>query len=142
MKDLVQSALNGYVKSYKDNDKDLFLSLWDSSAIFEDPVGTNPCKGIEAISEFWDFGHVPGMTITPTQVETVVCGSEGILKAVMEVRNISDNSGMDIAIVDHFVINNEGKILSGRAIWDEACISQPNTSTTLEINLDEFKKRG
>ena len=25
--------------------------------VFEDPVGSDPCKGIEAIGNFWDFAH-------------------------------------------------------------------------------------
>lgn len=30
---------------------------------------------------------------------------------------------MDISIVDHFVINDSGKIISGRAFWDQNSIS-------------------
>ena len=142
MKEMVQSALNNYVLAYKNNDKDLFKSLWDDEAVFEDPVGADPCNGIEAICAFWDFGHSEGMQITPTKVETVICSNEGILKAVMEVRNINDNSGMDISIVDHFVVDGRGKITSGRAFWDESSISQPKNVNTIEINVDDFKDRG
>ena len=102
----------------------------------------DPCNGIEAICAFWDFGHSEGMQITPTKVETVVCSNEGILKAVMEVRNINDNSGMDISIVDHFVVDERGKITSGRAFWDESSISQPKNVNTIEINVEDFKDRG
>ena len=52
MKDKVQAALNGYVLAYDNNDKLLFKSLWDDEAIFEDPVGADPCVGIEAICDF------------------------------------------------------------------------------------------
>ena len=90
MKEKVQSALDNYVLAYTNNDKSLFRSLWDDQAIFEDPVGADPCIGIEAICEFWDFGHASGMEITPKNVETVICSNEGILKATMEVRNINE----------------------------------------------------
>jgi steroid delta-isomerase len=142
MKEKVQLALDNYVLSYSTNDKKLFSSLWDDEAVFEDPVGAEPCKGIEAICAFWDFGHVDGMEITPTNIETVICANEGILKAVMEVRNINDNSGMDISIVDHFVVNEAGKIISGRAFWDESSISQPSNVGSIDINVDDFKDRG
>ena len=122
MKEKVQSALDNYVLAYKNNDKELFRSLWDDRAIFEDPVGSKPCNGIEAICAFWDFGHSDGMEIKPTNVEPVICSNAGFLNAVMEVRNINDNSGMDIAIVDHFIVNAEGKIESGRAFWDLSLI--------------------
>lgn len=141
MKEIVQSALENYVLAYTNNDKELFLSLWSPEAIFEDPVGADPCIGIEAISAFWDFGHVEGMSILPANVQTVVCGNEGILKAVMKVRNASDNSGMDIAIVDHFIVNDDGKIISGRAFWDENSITQPEDINAIDINIDDFKER-
>ncbi len=142
MKEMVQSALDNYVLAYKNNDKALFRSLWDDKAVFEDPVGAEPCNGIEAICAFWDFGHSDGMEINPTNVETVICSNEGILKAVMEVRNINDNSGMDISIVDHFIINESGKITSGRAFWNESSISQPDDVSLIDINVDDFKDRG
>jgi steroid delta-isomerase len=142
MKEKVQLALDNYVLAYSTNDKKLFSSLWDDEAIFEDPVGAEPCKGIEAICAFWDFGHVDGMEITPSNIETVICANEGILKAVMEVRNTNDNSGMNISIVDHFVINEAGKIISGRAFWDESSIAQPSKVKSMDINVDDFKDRG
>ena len=142
MKEMVQSALDNYVLAYKNNDKELFQSLWDDHAVFEDPVGADPCNGIEAICAFWDFGHSNGMEIVPTNVETVICANEGILKAVMQVRNIADNSGMDISIVDHFNINERGKIISGRAFWDESTITQPKDVNSIDINVDDFKDRG
>ena len=142
MKEMVQSALDNYVLAYKNNDKALFRSLWDDKAVFEDPVGAEPCNGIEAICAFWDFGHSDGMEINPTNVETVICSNEGILKAVMQVRNMNDNSGMDISIVDHFIINESGKITSGRAFWNESSISQPDDVSSIDINVDDFKDRG
>ena len=141
MKEKVQAAIDNYVLAYTNNDKELFLSLWSSEAIFEDPVGAEPCAGIDAISAFWDFGHVEGMSILPADVQTVVCGNEGILKAVMMVRNTSDNSGMDISIVDHFIINSDGKIDSGRAFWDENSISQPDDVNSIDIDINDFKDR-
>ena len=142
MKEMVQSALDNYVLAYKNNDKELFQSLWDDHAVFEDPVGAEPCNGLEAICAFWDFGHSNGMEIIPTNAETVICANEGILKAVMQVRNIADNSGMDISIVDHFIINERGKIISGRAFWDESTITQPKDVNSIDINVDDFKDRG
>ena len=52
MKEKVQAAIDNYVLAYTNNDKELFTSLWAPDAIFEDPVGAEPCVGIEAISAF------------------------------------------------------------------------------------------
>ena len=46
MKEMVQAALDNYVLAYKNNDKNLFRSLWDDAAIFEDPVGADPCLSL------------------------------------------------------------------------------------------------
>ena len=39
MEDKTRAAMEGYVEAYTKNEKDLFLELWDSNAVFEDPVG-------------------------------------------------------------------------------------------------------
>ena len=49
---------------------------------------------------------------------------------------------MDISIVDHFIVNESGKIISGRAFWDEASISQPHDINSIDINVEDFKDRG
>ena len=59
----------------------------------------------------------------------------------MEVRNTNENTGMDISIVDHFVVNTDGKILSGRAFWDESSISSPSNIKSIDVNVDDFKDR-
>jgi len=142
IKDKVYNAINNYAEAYRNDDKELFLSLWHEEAIFEDPVGSEPCKGIEAISAFWDFAHPEGQSINPNDVKITVCANEGILQATMQVRNKSNNTGMDIQVVDHFIVNDNGKILSGRAFWDESNMTIPDNLESFDVNLDEFKDRG
>ena len=60
----------------------------------------------------------------------------------MQVRNDNDNSGMDISIVDHFIVNDDGKIISGRAFWDDGSITSPDNLESLTVNIDDFKDRG
>jgi len=118
----VLEVMQSYIKAYRDNDKDYFLTLWESEAVFEDPVGAEPMVGINAISEFWDFGHT-GFSIVPKDESFLVCGEEGILQAIMQVRNKEDGSGMDIKIIDHFQVSDTNKIIHLRAFWDESSIT-------------------
>ena len=74
MEDKTRAAMEGYVEAYTKNEKDLFLELWDSNAVFEDPVGSDPCKGIEAIGNFWDFAHAEGMTTLLQMLVTLFVG--------------------------------------------------------------------
>ena len=78
MKEKVQSAMDNYVLAYRNNDKSLFRSLWDDEAVFEDPVGADPCNGIEAICAFWDFAKVPKCTYSFYSIAWI--GSHRILK--------------------------------------------------------------
>ena len=103
MKDKVYNAVKKYTEAYKNDDKELFLSIWDKDAIFEDPVGSEPCKGIDAISAFWDFAHPEGQSINPNDIKITVCANEAILQATMKamhlcVHELDDN--IDDILID------------------------------------------
>ena len=38
MEDKTRAAMEGYVEAYTKNEKNLFIELWDSNAVFEDPA--------------------------------------------------------------------------------------------------------
>jgi len=49
---------------------------------------------------------------------------------------------MNISIIDHFIINDAGKIITGRAFWNETSISQPTDIKSMDVFIDDFKDRG
>ena len=61
--------------------------------------------------------------LIPRDESFIVCGDEGILEAVMQVRGLEDGSGMDIKIIDHFRVTKENKIAHLRAFWDQSSIT-------------------
>jgi steroid delta-isomerase len=122
----VRDVLQQYVKAWGTNDKELFLSIMAPDVVFCDPVGTPEFRGPEGLSNFWDFAHAgPPRTLTPALQEIRACANEGILRFVMQVRIPAENKGLDLSIVEYVLVDDDGKIKSLRAFWDETNASQP-----------------
>ena len=85
-------------------------------AVVEDPVGTDPYRGIEAICGFYEGGLGAGAKLELTGNPRCAGNSVAFpFQVVMDA--------MRIEIIDVFELNAEGKIQSMRAYW-----SQANTS--------------
>ncbi|MCB1614844.1 MAG: nuclear transport factor 2 family protein [Pseudomonadales bacterium] len=116
---VIEQRLADYLESYRQEDKQAWLSLFSDNVVFEDPVGKPEIVGIQAMSDFWDKGHNGMLTLEPTPAKRmIVCGNEAILVFTMKVR-MQDGSGFNIHPVDHFVFDESGKVSRLRAFWDE-----------------------
>jgi steroid delta-isomerase len=136
--DQVSRAIENYVKAWATNDKKLFLSLFAPDAQWWDPVGTPPFKGLEGVEKFWDFAHQDGgRTLEPRIEEIRACGNEGILRFTMQVRIPAKRQALDLSIIDHFSIDDSGRILTARAFWDESSVSTPAGWQPFAPNVSE-----
>ena len=136
--DDTRKALNNYIKAWATNDKALLMSILSADAVFCDPVGSPEFVGHEGIGKFWDFSHMgEGRTLTPVLQEIRACGSEGILRFVMQVRIPSANQGLDLSIVEYVQIDDAGKIKSLRAFWDETSVAKPEGMDLFNPNVSE-----
>ena len=134
----VRRAIENYVKAWATNDRKLFLSLFAPDAQWWDPVGTPPFKGLEGVERFWNFAHQDsGRTLEPRIEEIRACGSEGILRFTMQVRIPAKRQALDLSIVDHFSLDDEGRILTARAFWDESSVSIPAGWQPFAPNVSE-----
>ena len=137
--DDVRKALNNYIKAWATNDRDLLMSILSADAVFCDPVGSPEFVGHEGIGKFWDFSHMgEGRTLTPVLQEIRACGSEGILRFIMQVRIPSANQGLDLSIVEYVQIDDAGKIKSLRAFWDETSVAKPDGMDLFNPNVSEI----
>ena len=75
--------------------------------------------------------------MTPKLQEIRACGSEGILRFIMQVRLPDVNQGLDLSIVEYVQINDEGKIKSLRAFWDETSVAKPDGMDLFIPNVAE-----
>jgi steroid delta-isomerase len=137
--DDTRKALNNYIKAWATNDKALLMSILSADAVFCDPVGSPEFVGHEGIGKFWDFSHMgEGRTLTPVLQEIRACGSEGILRFVMQVRIPSANQGLDLSIIEYVKIDDAGKIKSLRAFWDETSVAKPDGMDLFNPNVSEI----
>jgi steroid delta-isomerase len=122
----VRQTLETYIKAWATNDKALLLSILSEKAVFCDPVGTPEFVGHEGIGRFWDFAHQGAKReLTPVLEEIRACANEGILRFTMQVRVPAANQGLNLSIIEYVVIDDDGKIESLRAFWDETNASVP-----------------
>ena len=121
-----RAIIENYVRAWKTNDRELLLSLFAEDASWEDPVGTPAFVGHEGVARFWEFAHVEdGRTLTPVPHKIMACGNEGVLHFTMQVRLPAANQGLDLVVIDQFILDEQGKIKSAKAYWDEQCVSCP-----------------
>lgn len=116
-----RAAVQAYVDAWARNDREALLNAFADDATWVDPAGTPPWYGRTKIGEFWDMAHAGGVTLTPVVHRIVVCGSEAVLVFRMEVRT-PGGGGMGIEAYDQMLVNDQGKIQSGRAFWDQGCV--------------------
>ena len=124
---IVKAVIEKYVEAWTNDDRALLLSIFAEDATWADPVGTPEFRGHEGLNQFWEFAHAgPPRTLTAVPHQIIACANEGILRFTMQVRVSSENKGLDLSVVDHFVLNEDGKIQSGQAFWDETCVTCPD----------------
>jgi steroid delta-isomerase len=78
-----------------------------------------------------------GRTLEPRIEEIRACGNEGILRFTMQVRIPAKRQALDLSIVDHFSLDDEGRILTARAFWDESSVSIPAGWQPFAPNVSE-----
>ena len=136
--DDVRTTVQKYIEAWTSGDKQLLLSIFAEDAVWCDPVGTPAFVGHQGIAAFWDFAHQDSAReLTPEVNRIVVCANEAILDFTMKVRIRHLNQGLDLRVVDRFVLNDQGKIQSASAYWDESSASAPAGMDFFVPNIDE-----
>jgi steroid delta-isomerase len=104
------TAVNRYVEAFANSDIDIIKNLYSHDAVVEDPVGTDPHKGMDAIVAFYTTGLTAGAKLELTG--PVRCaGNTAAFPFVCKVGDISIN------IIDVFEFNDAGKVTSMKAYW-------------------------
>ena len=139
---VVREVINRYVEAWARGDKPLLLSIFAEDAVWCDPAGTPAFTGHQGVSAFWDFAHQDSARqLSPKVHRIVACGNEGVLDFTMQVRLPHLNQGLDLRVLDRFVINDAGRIQTATAYWDESCASAPEGMQFFVPNIDEAYKK-
>ena len=135
---VVRQVIETYVRAWASGDRDLVLSVFAADCLWNDPVGTPPFKGHAGVGHFWDFAHQDGTRrLTPRVQRVIACANEGILHFVMEVRVPHLNQGLDLTVIERFVLNEQGKIQLAQAYWDEGCAAVPQGMQLFAPDISE-----
>ena len=115
-KDEVRALLQRYCDAMNGRDRERWLDCFADDAVQEDPVGTPPNVGREAIGRFFDANEVP-VTLSLTD-DPLVLGDEVL--AFLRVEADMGGQQMTIPrIVDHIVLTEDGtRFQSLRAFFD------------------------
>lgn len=112
----VRAAVDSYVAAYQQNDRAQLLEAFAPDGAMEDPVGTPPHVGRDAIGAFWDSAHQLAERLSFDVRDVVVCGSEAVM--VFQIKAEMGDGGLLIDAVDVFEVDDDGKITQVKAFFD------------------------
>lgn len=86
------------------------------TAVWHDPVGQPPHKGIDAIATFYDQARTMADKIEMKPSDVIVCGNEACM--VFEIVATIGDGTMIMDAVETFVLDDAAKIVGMKAYWD------------------------
>ena len=109
------AAPAAYLKALVDQDLEAVLALYADDAVVEDPVGTEPHVGIEAVRAFYT-GVVEFKLEAELTGQVRIAGDE--VAFPFQIKH--ETFGIRMNIIDIFKFNDDGKVCSMRAFWGES----------------------
>ena len=112
----ISDAIHTYVDAFAKKDLDAILNLYHENAVVEDPVGSEPHRGMAAITAFYaaPVQHVDIRLQLEGQIR-IASNNEAAFAFTGEMH--TEQGVMIINSIDHMIFNEEGKIMSMRAFW-------------------------
>ncbi len=106
----IRKTISRYIELMNAADFDSIAELYAENATLEDPIGTEPRHGREAVREFY-AGAVGSVTLELTGSPRVAAGQVAFpMRARIGGTEI-------LEIIDVMVFNDDGQISSMRAFW-------------------------
>jgi len=118
-KQRMQTTVDDYIAHMSAGDKEAWLDLFADGATVEDPVGTPPHVGREAIAAFWDLVRSLSDSLTVDRTGPIRCaGAEAAFP--MQAHTDLGGTSMVVDIIDVFTFDDDHKIVGMRAFWDQS----------------------
>ncbi len=115
----IEAAVEEYFASVAALDVQRYANNYAPDGVLEDPVGTPPVQGTQAIAAFFGAIIAPFSKITPHIQEIIVCGNEAAVNWKLKLKTTTGKvifiDGMGV-----FKFNEQGKLQSVREFWDLA----------------------
>jgi steroid Delta-isomerase len=120
----IRATIERYQSTFNSGDRDGWLALFTGDGELEDPVGSPPRTGRDALATFWDQihdgeGHHDGRSVRMVQ-RPLVCGLEAAWAFELRVPR-GERIGV-VEIIDQAAFTDDGLIRRLRAFWSESTI--------------------
>jgi ketosteroid isomerase-like protein len=100
----------------KERDRASWLALFAPDAVLEDPVGGQPHRGIDAITEFYD-STVSMVESFDYEIErSYACGTE--VAIALRFAIVAGETHLDMDAINIYAASDDGRLQSLRSFWD------------------------
>jgi len=111
----MRAALQGYLDALNRNDADAVLALYNDHPTVEDPVGSPPLVGREAVEAF--YRKVASLPLR-LELAAPIRASHGTAAAMaFDVLVGVPGQGQRISVIDVMTFDADGRIASMKAYW-------------------------
>ena len=117
----IVAAVESYLASYTANDLAGRALLFAQDVVAEEPVGTAPMRGLDALKAFWKGSLDAGWRCTNTPQRIVVNGNEACVLFRSELA-MEGQGAVTLEVFETLVFDDTGLICALRAYNDESCL--------------------
>ena len=104
------ATVHKYVEAFEKQSMDIIREIYAEDAVLEDPVGTDPQHGIDAVVAFYENALGSGAKLELTG--ECRCAGNSVAFPFQVVMG-----EMRISIIDVFTFNDAGKVIDMKAYW-------------------------
>ena len=104
------AVVDKYMEAFDKADIEIIKDIYAQDAVVEDPVGTEPHLGMDAICAFYEGALASGAKLART-------GTAGCAGNAVAFNFQVTMPGMTIDVIDVFEFNDDGKVVSMKAYW-------------------------
>ncbi len=113
--DKMRAAMQEYIDAFNRDDVEAIIALYAEDATVEDPVGTEPKRGIAAIAEFYRMAMRTGAKLSLSEPIRTSHGNAAAM--AFEVRLQLEQGPSLIRVIDVMTFAADGRFASMQAYW-------------------------
>ncbi|TPD60793.1 DUF4440 domain-containing protein [Emcibacter nanhaiensis] len=107
-------VVEAYIQAFEDRNAEAVMALYADEATVEDPYGTEPIKGRDAIYAFYQKAMDLNARLS---LDGPVRVAGDIAAFPFTVRVTVDGKRQQLEVIDTFRFDRQGKIIEMRAFW-------------------------
>ncbi len=111
-----RAAVQKHSEFWNARDQESWSAIFAADVVFEDPVGSAPKYGPDAVRKEWERSLTPGREWRLVPDRIVVCGDE----AAVVMRNEGNLHGREVVVesLEVWKVDAEGLVISVRAFFE------------------------